>query len=146
MINAKPWCNAINRSSRKPAIKIKTHVNKQQLRPRALPKIDVHAHKCTHATHTRFRTATPAEKSIFWAKLLPLTPLCESGLLPTTNNGMPHLARDVTRTKPYLLRNKAVFPLLSAGVVISRGYCVAPSCSDQSDESVARPRGAGRRP
>lgn len=73
------------------AVKIKTHVNKQQLRPRALPKIDVHAH--THAAHTRLRDATPAaaEKSIFWAKLLPLAPLCVSGLLLATENPMPDL-------------------------------------------------------
>lgn len=57
------------------AIKIKTRVNKQQ--PRATPKIDMHAHmhRITH-THVHHAAASLAEKSIFWAKLLPLTAQC----------------------------------------------------------------------
>lgn len=124
-------------------IKIKTHVNKQQLRPRALPKIDVHAHR--HSPRKRVRTTRPhsARKNQYFEQ-----------------NYFPHrrcvgLQRAVKRLEPikpanwitpYRLRNKVLFPLWSAGVVKSWGFRVLPSRSDQSDGPVARPRGAGRRP
>lgn len=52
----------------------------------------------THAAEPQ----RPAEKSIFWAKLLPLTLLCESGLLPATDGRMPHLPTE-TQTKSNLI-------------------------------------------
>lgn len=133
------WCNAINRSSRKPAIKIKTHVNKQQ-RPRALPKIDTHAHSPAHA-HSRRRSNSRGKINILSKTTSLNSRVCVTLLQP---NGSSHsaVANGIT---PYLLRNKVLYPLLNVRVVESWGFEVVLSRSDQSG-GAARPRGGGRRP
>lgn len=124
--------NAIKRA----AIKIKTHVNKQQLRPRAIPKIDTHAH--THnRSCTEHAVARPAEKSIFWAKLLPLTPQCELDLRIAVDK-RPIYLHKVNRIALYLYCDTVQFLLTWTRVISSKGFrMLLPSRSNQSDGSVA---------
>lgn len=93
----KVWRQVTTSLTNQTTIKIKTHVNKQQLRPRALPKIDVHAHR--HNALKRVRTTRPhSERKNQYFEQNYFPNRCCVGLQPAAKRPRAHLTRKPNHT------------------------------------------------